>query len=115
MKRKTIYEAMKTHVETTLNGLTAELISIGEDTSTDKETGEITSFIKAEAEVPRGHDAFSRCRFTVKIIDGKLKVTETQLLETDYFVKFKGLEISYIDTKVNFYFRASDYEVHADN
>lgn len=111
MKKKTIFEAMKLYVETTLDGSPLVLIAIGAETSVDKETGEATNYVKAEAEVPKGYDALSRCRFTVKIMDAPLKVTEKQLEDADYEIKFQGLKISYIDTKGNVYFKADSYEV----
>lgn len=113
MKRRSILEAMKSHVTTTLEGALCTLISIGIDTSVDKETGEITKFVKAEAEVPKGFDAMSRCRFSVKIANSELAVTDKQLDEGDYTISFKGLSISYIDTKGNVYFRADSYEVNS--
>lgn len=113
MKRRTIFQAMKSYVETTLNDTPLELLSIGTDTSVDDDTGEVSNFVQIEVEVPRGYDTLSRCRFTVKVLDGNLKVTETQLEDVEYSVKFKGLSISYIDTKGNVYFRAEDYEVTA--
>lgn len=115
MKRKTIYEAMKAYVETTLNAIPTDLIAIAAETSVDKETGEVANYVKAEAEVPKGYDALSRCRFTVKIMDAPLKVTETQLEDADYDITFSGLKISYIDTKGNVYFKADSYEANIAN
>ena len=111
MKKRTIFEAMKSHVETTLNGVRNDLISIAAESSVDKETGEITKFVRAEAEVVKGYDSLSRCRFIVKIIDAPLKVTENQLEDNDYNIFFQGLKISYIDTKGNVYFKAENYDV----
>lgn len=111
MKKKNIYEAMKTIVEMTLEGVPNNLILIMADKSTDKGTGEISEFIRIEAEVPRGYDSLSKCRFNVKIPGGKLKLSEEQLEECDFEVTFKMLKISYIDVKGNVYFRADDYTV----
>ena len=58
---------MKNYVETTLSDVPNDLISISSETSVDKETGETSSFIRIEAEVQKGYDALSRCRFSVKI------------------------------------------------
>lgn len=115
MKRKTILAAMKTYVEGTLDNTPTDLISIGSKSSVDKETGEVINFIKAEVEVPKGYDALSRCRFTVKIMNSSLKVTETQIEDNDYHIVFNGLKISYIDAKGNVYFKADSYEVKAVN
>ncbi len=82
--KKTIYSAMKAYVESTLSDVPNELISISSDSSIDKDTGEIVSFIRVEAEVPKGYDSLSRCRFSVKIANKSLKVREEQLEETDY-------------------------------
>lgn len=111
MRKKTIFEAMKTSVENTLSGDPMDLISISAESSADKETGEITNFVKVEAEVPKGYDSLSRCRFTVKIKDAPLKVTETQLDDADYEIIFMGLSVSFIDAKGTVYFKAENYEV----
>ena len=115
MKRKTIYDAMKSYVESTLSDIPNDLINIGADTVTDKDTGEISSFIRVEAEVPRGFDALSRCRFTVKIPSVPLKITEEQAENEEYSVSFKGLIISYSDSKGTVYFKADDYSVKPVN
>uniref|UniRef100_UPI003FEE2FCD hypothetical protein n=1 Tax=Roseburia sp. TaxID=2049040 RepID=UPI003FEE2FCD len=112
--KKTIYSAMKNYVETTLSDVPNDLISISSETSVDKETGETSSFIRIEAEVQKGYDALSRCRFSVKIPNAPLKITENQLSETDYVVTFKNLQISFIDSRNNVYFRAEDYAVKLD-
>lgn len=112
--KKTIYSAMKNYVETTLSDVPNDLISISSETSVDKETGETSSFIRIEAEVQKGYDALARCRFSVKIPNAPLKITENQLSETDYVVTFKNLQISFIDSRNNVYFRAEDYAVKLD-
>ena len=112
MKKKNILEAMKTYVETTLNDAMMDLISIGAETSVDKETGEVRKFVKAEVEAPKGYEALSRCRFTVKIENAELSLTEHQLEKADYTISFSNLKISYIDTKGNVYFKADSYEVN---
>ncbi len=48
MKRKTILAAMKAYVKGTLDNTPTDLISIGSESSIDKETGEVINFIKAE-------------------------------------------------------------------
>ena len=111
MRKKTILEAMKSFVTNTLEDVPNDLLAIASEQTTDKETGEIKNFIKCEAEVQKGFDALSKCRFTVKIPEGKLKVTETQLEESDYEISFQGLQISYIDSKGTVYFRADDYSI----
>ena len=115
IKKRTVYQAMKSFVETTLNEIPTELLAIGADSSVDEDTGEVSAFVQIEAEVPRGNGALSRCRFIVKIPNGNLKLTEIQLEDSEYSVKFIGLVISYIDVKGNVYFRAEDYDVKAMN
>lgn len=115
MRRKTIFEAMKAYVERTLDGSPMDVISIAAETAINKDSGEVSSFVKVEAEVPKGYDELSRCRFTVKILDAPLKVTEVQLENTDYEILFHGLKISYVDTKGNVYFKADDYDVKVAN
>ena len=57
----------------------------------------------------------SRCRFTVKIPSVPLKITEEQAENEEYSVSFKGLIISYIDSKGTVYFKADDYSVKPVN
>lgn len=111
MVKRTIYEQMKKNVEKELEGMALELLSLSEGKTEDKETGEIQRFVRCEAEVPKGAGAFARCRFTVKIPDGKLKLAEKELEEADFLVVFQGLSVSYIDTKGAVYFRAESYAV----
>lgn len=108
---KTMYDAMKKGVEKTLEGVPLELVSISEGESTNEQTGEISRFIRVEVEVPKGFDDLSKCRFQVKVPDGKLKVTEMQLDEDEYTAKFSGLAISYIDNRGTVYFKSDDYNV----
>lgn len=112
--RKTIYSAMKNYVENTLSDVPNDLISISSESSVDKETGEVTSFIRIEAEVQKGFDALSRCRYAVKILNAPLKVTEEQLENNYYVVTFKNLKITFIDSKGTVYFKADDYHVEVD-
>lgn len=111
MKKRTMIEAMKNTVTNTLEGVPTDLLSISMEESTNKESGEISRYVKFEAEVPKGYDSLSRCRFTVKVPNATLKVTEEQLLDDDYDIFFKGLEISFIDQTGNVYFRAEDYSI----
>lgn len=111
MRRKNMFEAMKAYAETTLNNVPTDLISIAAETSVDKETGEVTNCVKVEAEVPKGYDALSRCRFIVKIIGAPLTVTEKQLEDNDYNIIFSNLKVTYVDAKNNVYFKADSYEV----
>lgn len=110
-KTRTIFNAMKEKVENALNNIKLDLLSLDEGESTNKETGEVSHFLRMEAEVPKGYDELSRCRFNVKILNGKRKISDEELDENDYSVIFEGLQISYIDNKGNVYFRADDYTV----
>lgn len=111
MRKRNIFDAMKSMVASTLNDAPMELLAISQDSSTDEETGEVKEFIRVEAEVPRGYDSLSRCRFTVKIPNAPLRIEENKLEDADYHIKFQGLIISYIDENRNVYFRADNYEV----
>lgn len=108
---KTLYDAMKKTVERTLEGVPLEIVSISNGESVNEETGEVSKFVRVEVEVPKGFDDLSKCRFQVKIPDGKLKVTETQLEEEEFTAKFSGLVITYIDNRGTVYFKADDYLV----
>lgn len=111
MRKKTIFEAMKLFVENSLDSVPLALISIGAESTIDDDTKEISNFIKAEVEVPRGYDMLSKCRFTVKIVDVPLKVTEIQLEDNDYIITLTGLQITYVDVKGTVYFKADKYDV----
>ena len=109
--KKTIYTAMKDYVEKTLTDAPLKLVSLSAETSTDKTTGEITNYIRVEADVPTGYDSLSRCRISVKIINAVLKISEEQADADDYCVTFKNLTISYIDAKGSVYFKSDDYNL----
>ena len=111
MKNKSVLDAMKKYVEVTLDSTPLDLLVIGTASSTDESTGEVCNFIQLIVEVPRGYEALSRCQFKVKIPNGVLKLTNKELDDSEYFVTFKDLVISYVDSKGNVYFRASDYDV----
>lgn len=108
---KKILDVMKSNTVDALESLQHVLLSIEKGDSVNEKTGEVSNFVRCEAEVPRGYGAFSRCRFSVKIPDGKIKVEAEKLDEDDYSVIFSGLLVSYIDNNGNVYFRAEDYEV----
>ena len=63
------------------------------------------------AALPKGANPFARCRFSVKIPDEKLKLSEEELENDDFLVVFQGLSVSYIDSKGTVYFRAESYVV----
>lgn len=108
---KIIHDALTRYAERRLDEKLLELLTIEQCEVTNKENGEVSKFIKLEVEVPRGYDEFSRCRFAVKVPDGKLLVTNESLENTDFLVAFKGLTISYMDGSKNVYFRADDYTI----
>ncbi len=109
---KNIYLIMKEDTAKKINALNLELLSLEAAKNVDKETGEVTEFVKAGVEIAKGQGNFSRCQFSVKIPDTtKLKVTSKDLEEAEFAVFFENLEISYIDTKGNVYFRATSYDV----
>lgn len=109
--KKNLYDIMKRQIEETLEGKQLELLSLSEGETQDKENGQIQKFIRCEAEVPKGANPFARCRFSVKIPNGKLKLSEKELENDDFFVVFQGLSVSYIDSKGMVYFRAESYAV----
>ena len=63
-----------------------------------------------------GNGALSRLQIPVKIPNGKLKFKSEEIENgtQSYLVYFKDLEISFIDSKGNAYFRAKDYEIEED-
>lgn len=107
--KKTIFSALKRYAEKALTGKPLELLTISDGESTDAETGTIVPYIRLEVEVPRNSGEFSRCRFSVKVPNGKKLIENDALNTTDYLVVFKCIEISYIDDHENVYFRAEDY------
>lgn len=112
---KRLYQVMKKQTEKALEGMQLELLSLSEGETTDKESRKTQKFIRCEAEVPRGSGAFARCRFSVKIPNGKLKITEEELETNGFIVLFQGLEISFIDSKGTVYFRAESYAIKKES
>lgn len=109
---KSIFQIMKNETAKRINSLNLELLSLEVVENVDKETGEVTKYVKVGVEVSKGQGAFSRCQFGVKIPETtKLKVTAEELESTEYSVFFSDLEISYVDTKGTVYFRATSYDV----
>lgn len=111
---RTIFNAIKVEVSKALSDAPLEVLAISEGETVNSETGVVSKFTRLEVEVPRGYAAFSRCRFSVKIPDKRLEITEKELKDAEFSARFKGLEISFIDTKGNVYFRATDCEVKED-
>jgi len=108
-----IFEIIKKSVAEQISIVQTELIAIAEGQTTDRETGEINRFVKVSAEVAKRQGIFSRTQFDVKISDGRVKVDPAELEngEKEFEVFFKNLEISYIDSKGNVYFRAENYDI----
>ena len=104
--RKSIYSVMIRSAEKALNEIPLELLSIEECQTVNKESGEVSKFIRADGEVPRGSGEYSKIQISVKIPDGKLLIKED-----DYIVIFHGLKISYIDSNKNVYFKADSYSI----
>ena len=68
--------------------------------------------LRLSVEIPRGRGWLSRVRFDVKIVDGTEKVTQEELDERDYLIRFENLVVKYIDgERRNVYFGADDYEI----
>ena len=109
---RNIYLIMKQETAQAINDLQKELLGISVVKKTDEKTGEIVSSVKCEVEISKGQGKFSRCQFSVKIPDTtKLKVTPEELETADYEVFFEDLEISFIDSRGNVFFRSSAYSV----
>lgn len=109
--KRTIYDTLVRYAKQSLNGRFLELLSVSEGEAVDKDTGEHTDFIRYEVEVPRGSGEFARCRFSVKIPNGKRMISCESLENADFLISFKDLEITYIDNRKNVYFRASDCNI----
>lgn len=110
-----IYEIMKRNTAQAINACALEVLGVEAGEITNRETGEVSEFVRVDVEVAKGSGLFSRCQFCVKIPDTqKVKVTQEELEQADYQVFFVDLEISFIDTKGNIYFRASEYEVERE-
>lgn len=109
---KSIFQIMKNDTARRINSLNLELLSLEVVENVDKETNEVTKYVKVGVEVAKGSGPFSRCQFSVKIPETtKLKVTADELECADYSVFFSDLKISYIDAKGTVYFRATSYDV----
>ena len=108
---KTLLEAMKILTVNELEGITLQLIGLDSKESTDEKTGVITKFKRFQVEVPRGFGALSLCRFSVKVAESKIELTQKDIEESVYSVTFEGLEISYIGENSAVYFRATDAKV----
>lgn len=111
---KTIFDAMKENVAKYLSDIPHELLAVSSGESIDKETGNAVPFQRYEAEVPKGFDEFSRCRFTVKVMNGKILVTEKELKENEYTIVFGGLEVSYVSEKGVVFFRATEVKIQKE-
>lgn len=111
MKKKSMLEAMKKAVLRDLakNPLLLLLVTLIE--GKNKETGDITIYLRFDVEVPRGCGDISRCRFSVKVLGNKIPISEEALEQADYVVTFQNLDISYIDDSGNVYFKADDYSI----
>lgn len=107
----TVLEAMKRNALKVLENAELDLVGVSEGQKKDEETGNVTPFKRYEVEVQKGYEEFSRCRFTVKVENGKTIISEKDLEEAYYQISFKDLEISYISDKGIVYFRASDASV----
>ena len=111
-----IYEAMKNALLKAISQVDLEVVSVRSDEreKKDKEGDgiEVEKFIKIGVEVPRGNGELSRKRFYVKIVDGALNVTQSDVDENVYMVKFTNLSISYVDSgRQEVYFKADGYEM----
>ncbi len=110
-----IYDVMKKQTAALINELSLEVLAVEACETVNKENGEIIEFVRVDVEVAKGQGAFSRCQFSVKIPDTKkVKVKQEELLEAEYQVFFCDLEISFVDTKGNVYFRATSYDVERE-
>ncbi len=112
---KKLSDVIKKEVGKTINVLPLELLSLDYCETTDEKTGDKKQYVKAGVEVAKGSGEFSRCQFSVKIPNTTiLKVQNSDLQNSDYQIFFTDLEVSYIDSQNNFYFRAADYDVEKE-
>lgn len=112
MRNRTILEVMKADTAFALGNLAFDLLSEDIGKATDDKTGEEKKFARLEVEVPKGNGGFSRCRFSVKVPDvAEVQVGNEALDGADFTVTFSDLEISFIDSRGNTYFKASKYLV----
>lgn len=110
-----MYDAIVKNVAISLKDVTFEILEVSKAEKVDTETGEIRRFIKFSIEVPRSCRDFARCRFTVKVPDaGEIPVTEEELSENAYYVKFRNLKVSYISNLKEVYFGAESFNIEAD-
>lgn len=113
---KTPYDIMVNSLQTRLSSLDFDFIEIevGEQEKKDEEgkrTGLYEKFTKLTVEVPRGIKEIARMRFSVKIPGAKDDLlTQEELEEINLLVHFEELEVSFIDSRKNVYFRAKDFE-----
>ena len=110
---KPIFGIMKQEAAAAINAARLELLGL-EEKEKKNEDGTVTKCVQVTCEVAKKSGVYSRCQFSVKIEGARMKLKPEQLDETDYIVIFDDLEISYIDTKGNVYFRASNYDVDAE-
>ena len=115
MKKKDIYSAMTQSLTQTLETITCEVLSVeqGEKHLEDEagnSTGEVEHFLRFETEIPRGNGFLSKVRFTTKISGSKLKF-HSEDIDDGVSIQFQGLEVSFIDSRRNVYFKATDYLV----
>jgi len=103
-----IYEAMKSLLVNELGDANLELIGLEQKQHKDNE-GVVTDYVLCHCQVPKGRGKISNCQFSVKIVDGRMKVQAEKLEETEYSVSFTNLIVSYVDAKNNVYFKADDY------
>lgn len=110
---KTIIEVLKQEVAKKFEQEQFEVLSVSTGVSKDAENERDTPFVRLEVEVPRDLKPFGRCRFSVKIMNATAKVSQQLIDEGDsiYLASFSNLVLSYIDQKMNVYFRADSYNI----
>lgn len=106
----TLIDAMKDMVVNALDEVSLKLLDVTAGESKD-ENGITIPFKRFEVEVPVGFEELSYCRFTVKIPESKVELTQKDIRKGVYTITFTGLEVSYISDKGSVYFRATDAKI----
>lgn len=101
---KKLYDSIIHELETMLDGLNVDLLSIekGEKKNDD---GSVETFSRVEVEIPKGNGSFSRCRFSCKLPLTQLPVSEEEL-ENGVSVELDEVKVTYISNQHDIYMKA---------
>ena len=110
-----IYDEMTRGFVDRLAEQSFELCSISRERK-EKADGSIETFCRLEVEIKRSklNKALSKERFTVKVLTDELVVNPEVLEDYEVYVVFDGLEISFISSNRQVYFRAKGVRLVQD-